>query len=61
MKMADSLGEELEAVRSIFSEELSVHEGDDGSKLVQYKSKGDLVLTVQLNGRYIDGRQPCTL
>ena len=42
--------EELEAVRSIFPEELSASEGDDGSKLVQYKVKGDLVLTVKLNG-----------
>ena len=43
-------GEELETVQSIFSEEVSVCEGDEGSKLVEYRSKGDLVLTVQLTG-----------
>lgn len=44
--------EELEAVLSIFSEELSLSEGDNGSKLVHYQYKGDLVLTAELNGKH---------
>lgn len=44
--------EELEAVLSIFSEEISFAEGDSGSKLVHYRYKGDLVLTAELNGKY---------
>ena len=44
--------EELEAVVSIFSEELSFSEGDtSGSKIVHYRYKGDLVLTAELNGK----------
>ncbi len=50
VKMEDLLVEELEAVSSIFSEELSVSEGRHGCKVVQYRIKGDLVFTVELHG-----------
>lgn len=47
----EGLVEELEAVQSIFSEELLVTERDaTGSISVQYSVKGETVLTVKLNG-----------
>lgn len=50
----EGLVEELEAVQSIFSEELLVTERDaTGSISVQYNVKGETVLTVKLNGNNI--------
>lgn len=49
MELEDYFQEELEAVQSKFSEEFSVSEGTDGCRLVQYRSMGDLVLTIQLH------------
>lgn len=44
--------EELEAVLSVFSDELSVTEGEGGSKLVEYRVGGNQpVLTVRLDGK----------
>ncbi len=45
--------EEIEVLRSIFSEELLVTEKDDGSKRVQYIVLGEAVLSVELNGMCI--------
>ena len=42
--------EELEAVLSVFSEELSVRDGEGGCKIVEYRVGKELVLTVQLDG-----------
>ena len=57
--MANPVEEEIEAVQSIFSEELSVSEGPDGSKLVHYSVKDNLLLTVRLNGKRTEHRQQC--
>lgn len=45
--------EELEAVLSVFSEELSVVEGEGGSKTVEYRVGSEVVMTVQLDGKCI--------
>ena len=48
----EGMTEELEAVLSVFSEELSVSEGQDGSKRVEYRVGSQEVLTVHLDSKY---------
>jgi hypothetical protein len=59
--MEDTVVEELEAVGAIFSEELSISEGDEGCKLLLYKIRGELMLTVQLNGKSVGKAEGITL
>ena len=46
--------EEIEALQSIFPDEVLVTDTDEGSKCLQYTLKGEAVFSMELNGAYPD-------